>query len=373
MIREDVQILVRPDRVVRLETRSSGRAEARMDPPLELLQQAVLTLERGAGDRDLLVALGSVLYEALFPPGHQEVLRQARERCVQPEDRIRLRITCRDPILAALPLEAMYDPIGRMWPATAPHLSLVRKPDVATPPVPARQRGLHVVLAAPTPSDLPQLQWQAEVSALQEALGPHLRAGTAGLTVRGGADADLNGVGQALQQTPAQVLHLVCHGVGARGDHDGGLMWTGAGGRAARISGEALAALLRGSARPRLVVLNACHSAEPPGADLQEPVEDWWLRTRGRGVAMALLEAGVPAVLAMQGRVRDEHAIHFTRGLYQALADGLGVEQAVQRARGGLHAHLLARDPASLAFCAPVLLLATAQGDLFDLSPGDAP
>ena len=47
----------------------------------------------------------------------------------------------------------------------------------------------------------------------------------------------------------------------------------------------------------------------------------------------ALLEAGLPAVVAMQYKIWDEAAVAFSRSLYQALAVGLSLDEAVSAGR----------------------------------------
>lgn len=369
MTQEDVRIILDRDRRVRVLTQHSGSGEAAFSLPLGWLERAARTLERGAGDRDLLVALGASLHGLLLPPSLRHLIARARERCVSPDDHVRIRFVCRDPVLAALPLEALYDPQSRRWPATDPGFVVSRLPELPDAPAPRVHGDLSMLVVAASPSDRPPLDWQAEVGAIEDALAPHLRAGRARIAVLSGTAARPERVAEALASDPRTILHLVGHGVAPAGDGDGGMYWEDSAGRSAWIPASRVAALCGGATRPRLVYLSACHGAEYIHISTDLSPEGWWLRTRGRGLAGALLGAAVQAVLAMQGRVRDEHAVLHARAFYQGIADGLGVELAAQRARTALHAHLLAREPASLAFAAPVLLLSSARGDRFELGP----
>ncbi len=77
-----------------------------------------------------------------------------------------------------------------------------------------------------------------------------------------------------------------------------------------------LAAYLRGSS-VRLVVLSACDSARA------DPTDSF------AGVAPRLVQAGLPAVVAMQSFLPDPLAPVFTAAFYRALADGRPVDTAI--------------------------------------------
>ena len=68
----------------------------------------------------------------------------------------------------------------------------------------------------------------------------------------------------------------------------------------------------------QLAVLNTCHSADAPQGDLS--------------VADALVKAGVPAVVGMKRQINDQSAMRFSYVLYQRLASGYSVGDAVEEA-----------------------------------------
>jgi CHAT domain len=70
------------------------------------------------------------------------------------------------------------------------------------------------------------------------------------------------------------------------------------------------------------VVLNSCHSSRP--------------ELGAAPVAMALLDAGVQAVIGAQAAVRIDHARTFSRAFYAALAKGQPVDRAMADARNDL-------------------------------------
>jgi hypothetical protein len=75
----------------------------------------------------------------------------------------------------------------------------------------------------------------------------------------------------------------------------------------------------------KVVILSTCNAA--------------WRDQEGftwRGVAAALLRAGVPVVVGMQYSISDAAAIEFSRAFYRALARGLSLDEAVGHGRAAL-------------------------------------
>jgi hypothetical protein len=113
---------------------------------------------------------------------------------------------------------------------------------------------------------------------------------------------------------------------------------------------EVLAGYLRGSS-VRLAVLNACESARTDPAD------------SFAGVAPRLVQAGLPAVIAMQTFLTDEAAMKFARAFYGALADGWLLDAAVTASRQALFGH----SPRSSIWSIPVLYLSAPDGILWEV------
>lgn len=89
------------------------------------------------------------------------------------------------------------------------------------------------------------------------------------------------------------------------------------------LSSEELGALFAGT-RAQLMVLSACETGMVRGSSMTG------------GLAPALIQAGVPAVIAMQLPIVAEHAERFIAPLYQALLRGEPPEQAMRWARKAL-------------------------------------
>lgn len=73
----------------------------------------------------------------------------------------------------------------------------------------------------------------------------------------------------------------------------------------------------------RVVVLNTCQS----GQQAEGPIFEW------SGLAAALLEAGIPAVVGMQKTISDPAAQAFAVGFYWSLASGGSLDEAVAEGR----------------------------------------
>ena len=124
----------------------------------------------------------------------------------------------------------------------------------------------------------------------------------------------------------------------------GSLLFETEEGLAAPVSGPTMAELLRGAAIPPLIVLNACESAR--SFDLFT------------GVATALVQAGVAAVVAMQFPISDVAAVTFSEVLYERLSALDPVDAAV--AEGRLAIRLA--QPGSMEWGTPVLFLRSPDG-----------
>ena len=91
------------------------------------------------------------------------------------------------------------------------------------------------------------------------------------------------------------------------------------------MTGTDLAIILHNAASLRLVFLNACEGG------VSGAVSPF------TGVAGALVQQGVPGVIAMQRVISDRGGIRFAQELYSALADGLSVDAAITQGRMALH------------------------------------
>ncbi len=176
-----------------------------------------------------------------------------------------------------------------------------------------------------------------------------------GVEVEHLTDATLDALRQALLDREFHVLHFMGHG-GLGADGEGVLCFEDGHGNVRPVSGPDLAQQLRDFKSLRLVVLNACDSARSVAA------------APFTGAATALLQAGVPAVLAMQFPITDEAALAFSQMFYRRLAAGDPVDTAVAEGRLAVQRRL----PGTLEWGTPALFLRAPDGRLFE-QPESAP
>ncbi|MCP4694131.1 MAG: CHAT domain-containing protein, partial [Desulfobacterales bacterium] len=156
------------------------------------------------------------------------------------------------------------------------------------------------------------------------------KAGLAGIRVTALAGEEkpaLNNISAKLREG-CDVLYLVCHGALIKGEPQ--LWLEDEAGKVARTPGAELVNRIKELQKiPRLVVLASCQSAggEAAGA--------------GDGGALAALgprlaEAGVPAVLAMQGNITMETAERFMKVFFKELQRDGQIDRAMAVARGAV-------------------------------------
>jgi len=116
------------------------------------------------------------------------------------------------------------------------------------------------------------------------------------------------------------VLHFIGHGAFDPESHEGSVLMEDAAGRPRPLAFESFRQIVcrRGL---RLVFLNACETGRGGRSD--------W----NRGVAPALVAAGLPAVVANQYSVLDQAATAFAADFYAQLARGKALADAAREAR----------------------------------------
>jgi len=335
-------------------------------------------LNQGITDRDALLALGQRLADYLFPPGPVRDLYQRSLALVEARGvKLRLRLRISPPELAALPWEFTYDDGAHDFLALNPQTALVRyhSQPVAQNSVTSHAPVPILVLISNPPGTFP-LETGREVRNLIEALsrllednraqidvlfaGPAAERDEIAALVDGQAGARLlpaaatiDSLRDALRQG-YRIIHYIGHGVfdERRG---GALLLADERGKAVQVGAQVLAREARGSS-VAVMVLNACLSATESAAQ------------SFMGLAPNLIRVGVPAVVAMQYAIPDESAVHFSRTLYRALADGWPLDAAVTEGRKAISAHL---TPDDMDWGIPVLFMRSGDGVLWVEKAGE--
>jgi len=259
-------------------------------------------------------------------------------------DTLRVRLWFCDSALAALPWELLYDDSHFL--ATDVRLTISRylpgpEPSYLAPVPKLRVLGIE---SRPTKGNLQQIPQEAvdELRKMFDKLGGkveyHPLPNPTLETVRAKLADDFH------------VLHYLGHGVPNE------LVFTAADGTPQPIRVENLRQIMSGRRTLRVVVLNACASAQAGVGDVFA------------GVGPGLVQIGLPAVLAMQYNfVYLDVATAFNTPFYKSLVGGSTVDAAVTEGRQGVSS----KDVADRGWSTPVLYLGTrgGQGLMVDQNP----
>jgi tetratricopeptide (TPR) repeat protein len=218
-----------------------------------------------------------------------------------------------------LPWELLADDRGHLAADLALRYAPVRRlGEPAQPEAPSPCR-LSLVFMAAAPRDQRRLNYEAEETAILNA------------TAKTGLDLTVEESGalewlaaRVAEEAPVDVLHLSCHG---QGGTEPALCLETDEGATDLASVEHLIGELS-THRPRLLFLSACHTAESAETDDETGIVD--------SLALALLRAGMPAVMGWDGPVSDEEATEFAAHLYRQLARKADLQAALAEARFAL-------------------------------------
>lgn len=292
--------------------------------------------------------LGGPLFESVFSEDlmlawsrSQDVTRAAGEGL-----RLRLRLTDA-PSIAGLPWELLYDRRSNGYIAQSERTPVVRYLEVPHPPRPLMVDGaLRILVVISSPTDLPELDVEAEWRRVQDALAVKVGQGT--VRIDRLPAPTIGALSTWLRTNDVHILHFIGHGDYDERIQDGVLYFCDKYGRSSKVAPSVLGPFLHDHDPLRLVLLNACQSAR---VDAKDPFS---------GMAQGLVQQDVTAVVAMQFPISDGAAVAFTGEFYSAVADGIPVDQAATWARKGL----LADYPGEWA--TPVLFLRAPDGRVFD-------
>jgi hypothetical protein len=321
-----------------------------------------------------LVTLGKALADRLLPAGP---VREAYKMAVAAagKDRgVRLRLICRTPKLARLPWEYTYDPLyidqsgDNRFLVFNPQISLVRfessllpRPPL-TPSDPEKLKMAIFFSNARNPGMRP-LKLDVEKAIIQSALEGFKAENLAIDYEPMVEDATLEDLQDRLRAQKPDLFHFAGHGVFVETTVD---METGEPAGEGQILLEAdktthkpqafkagdLAKELQ-AAGVRLAVIGACQTGRRDG------VSPW------SGVAPALLEAGLGAVVAMQYLVNDDAAVAFSQQFYKTVAAGLSVDEAVWYGRMAMLRVKTIQPELNSEWGVPVLYMRSVDGVLF--------
>lgn len=329
-----------------------------------------------------LITVGQALYQALFPPPISELffaaLTQAKtKRQALP---VRLLFDANSAVLAAYPWELLADPERRPLVADGV-IALTRYIAHPAPVQPLTvQPPLRVLLVSPRPRDLPTLPAQAEPDAIRAALAPLASQGL--LVLEQLATPTRASLLAYLSKPANRAIHLIHfdgHGVYAKlcptcqtpytvtsqqckqcgypltdVAPQGYLAFENADHQTAFISARTFANTLAQN-QVQVLVLSACRSGQVGSEHLFS------------GVGPALIQVGIPSVVALQLPIPDRAATTFFQTVYGQLAAFQPLVAAISRGRQALYDDHTNPPP----WFIPVLYLRSqdAQGHLLQAPP----
>jgi tetratricopeptide (TPR) repeat protein len=182
---------------------------------------------------------------------------------------------------------------------------------------------LRILVVVSSPLGEADLDTEKEIAVIQDALDPAVVEGQVELDFLE-SEVTLEALAAKVRDWPCHVIHYTGHGGRDPRTGETFLAMEDEEGKTAPATGAKLLRALRGARNLRLVVLSGCLTAQMAHRDAL------------RGVATALLEGRIPAVLAMQYSILDESATKFAKTFYTALGRGECPEAALYEARRDL-------------------------------------
>jgi len=312
-----------------------------------------------------LVALGQELYTNLFQGRLRESWMMAEGIARNRQEKLSLRLGLKGPRLPRLPWEVLHDGDRALCSGTDILFSRYQPTSAGKSSPPQRLRAadgqVRVLMVLAAPGDRESLELRREAAAVRAELQAVTETGAADIELTVLEQPDRASLTQALEQGRYQVLHYAGHSnFGASGgdiylvNRKTGLTET--------LSGKDLAGLLANNGICT-AVFNSCRGAG--GDDLEDPEG-----RQARHLADALLDRGVPGILAMAESIPDEVAFTLTRLFYRNLKLGYPVDLSLGRARAGL---ISAYGSNQLYWALPVLYLQPEFDGYLTVSGGERP
>ncbi len=304
-----------------------------------------------------LMDLGQQMYNHLFQGILRDSWMTSQGIAQHRGEVLRLRLGLKGPTLPRLPWEVMHSSsqagLAARPLATGTNVLFSRyQPSVAIAQSnfsqhPSGQIRMLMVIAAP--NDQEQLTLKQEAHQLQQELGMRSATlsngpveGLPNIQVTILEQPGRKELAQALEQGHYQILHYAGHSDLASA---GGQLYlvNSRTGLTESLSGNDLAGLLVNNG-VRVAVFNSCRGGYTAAQSADS----------SRSLTEALVNRGVPSVIAMAEQIPDDVALTLTRLLYRNLKQGYPIDLSLSRARQGLVA---AYGSAQLYWALPTLYL----------------
>ena len=334
---------------------------------LEELQQIQSHLSLSASDRTRGVAsaaptvtpqvlrrVGERLFEVAFPGDSYERLSKSQRETTGGEGLL-IKFVNSVSDLSFVPWELIYNPSSHQFISLTPGVSFSRgttEENIET----SRQLPINILVVSARPKSLsgnavPDIDADAEVDTLQQALGEQETEGTVTLNYADGPSYDE--IYDRLHSKIAggwHVFHFIGHG-GFSADDGYVVLQAKGSNRGTLVTADELVSLLNVKPALQLVVLNSCSGAESERGEIFS------------STALKLISADIPAVVAMQTAISDQAAIDFAQRFYKYLAVGKSIQDAITDTR------ITMKPTYPLECFSPVLYLRS-NGQLFTVKDG---
>ncbi|MBI1259371.1 MAG: CHAT domain-containing protein [Chloroflexi bacterium] len=261
--------------------------------------------------------------------------------------RIRLSVDKAGP-LSQLPWEFLRDPVNDFL-ALSRRTPIVRyTQQLNVRPPAAINMPLRVLVMISAPKDFPELDVEGEWQRLQEATAPLRDRGV--LELERLDTATLIALQRRLRAEDYHIFHFIGHSDYDAASQQGVIVFENEkdNDKAQIISGTALSRELAEESTVRLVVLNSCHSANRPDADVLA------------GISSSIVARGIPAVAAMQFNISDGAAKAFAEEFYRSIAELIPLDAAMSEAR-----RAISNRVGNNEWATPVLYMRADDGVLF--------
>jgi hypothetical protein len=348
---------------VRVVKSPAGEAseQFKLKPSSAWIQDGLRRLEAGFRGTKLLEKLGTALFKAVIHRKIGDIYRTSDGIAKAADRGLRVWLRIEPPELLVLPWELLFDPPQRRYLARSWHTPISHYIEVPSPhPRLAVKPPLRLLVVVSSPTNLNELNLPAlDVAREKDQIARALHDWTEAklVAVEMMDNAIVHEVHDRMRRFQPHVVHFIGHGglISTNGRERGCLVLEDEQRQWKLVEGEQFCELMDHH-NTRLVVLNACKTAASSGV-------------RGMaGMAPRLVQAGMPAVVAMRYPILDDAAITFSREFYRALASGLAVDAAVADARKGLFLDEESSKQTDRTWFMPVLFMNAPDGRLFEIA-----
>ena len=185
---QDFQILVDKNNNIRVSSEQGGDVSGELHLEMNKINLTLKLIESEQTNSELLKALGSELYQALFPNEINAQFRATMAGAQAKQESVRLRLVFQSPELAALPWEFLYYEGTNTFLANNTQTVLSRYIDVPLQKreIKAASLPLKVLLVIASPTNLATLDATGEEKLIREALAKHIEEGQIELDISRG-------------------------------------------------------------------------------------------------------------------------------------------------------------------------------------------